>query len=195
MWSRYSRALPYRGSTEVLKSLEVGGFRIVFGDQVGPGHEGVVVGLLEAVEDLFDSVGELLRCQNSVRGVNLEAVVLGWVVAAGERDARRRRTLEDHRRDDRGGHVAGRQFDRDAVRRDELGGRLCELLGQQPGVETDHDVRGLRAVLSEGLNHRLYDHPHSAEGQLAADDAAPPGSPEMHHRGRLSCRSKLGIRN
>jgi hypothetical protein len=90
-----------------LEALEVAGLRVVRADQPGARQPDVIPRVGKRAVVLLDAVGVLLGRQNAVAGVDLEAVVLGWVVAAGEGDAGVGLALEHGRRHRRRRDIAG----------------------------------------------------------------------------------------
>ena len=112
---RVDDQLDFRGANglpvdECLQPLEVDRFGVVLADEIGAGQEDVVVISFEQIEALLDAVGELLRCEDSIGGVDLEAVVLGRVVAARKRDTRCRSPFDHPGSDHWRGHVTGCQL-------------------------------------------------------------------------------------
>ena len=116
----------------------------------GLGEKGVVVVLGELHDPCLDAVGEAVRREDAVGGVDLEPVVLRWVVAAGEDHAGGGAALGHRRGEHRRRHIPGHQLDRHIFRRDEFGRRAGELLGQHAGVVADDDRDRHRRGLHEG---------------------------------------------
>ena len=136
---------------EWLKPLEIARFRIELVDEFGSGKEGVVVVCSRSRNPGFDPVGELVRREDAVGGVDFEPVVLGRVVAAGEDHPggcaqlgtrRRRAPARGHR-----GLTISTGTPSEAM---SSAGSVCELFGQHAGVEADENELAVSARRSEG---------------------------------------------
>ncbi len=138
--------------------------------------------LLELVETLLDAIGELFAGEDPVRGVDLEAVVLGRVVAAGEGDAGGSLAFENHdeattARARREGSVSA-EIPFEAMSWAAVAANFSDSIR----VSKPTTIRSTGAFFfAQRLEDRLHDHPNPTKGQLAADDAAPSGSSEVHH--------------
>jgi len=122
----------------------------------------------------LDTLGECDRRRSAIGHAELEAEVLGGVVARGEHDAAHGGLITRDRPTERRRRQIGIRNDHThTVRRDDFGGGASERLGLEACVIADDD--GAAGVLGgKDATGSICDSPQAVVGEVGADHGAPP---------------------